>query len=438
MTFSRTKQEEILKNLGFSELNKMQLATIKSAEKNPDMLLLAPTGSGKTVAYVLSILPRLKEKRGVQALILAPTRELVLQIESVLKQMKTGWKINVAYGGHPFSVERQNFTQPPEILVGTPGRVQDHLERETFDASSITQLVFDEFDKSLELGFSKQMEFIRQQLTNVKGQLLVSATQRIEIPEYLNIKEPHILDFGKEESIDLSLKQMLVSKEEKPEGLLQVINMMEEGQNALVFVNHREACDRIAEYFNIYKMSYSIFHGGLEQDQRELELTKFRNGSSQILIATDIASRGIDIPDLDYVIHYQIPPQKTVFTHRNGRTARMKSTGTAVIIRSQVDKLPSYLDKEPEAIEIKNLREPSPTPWVTIYVGKGKKDKVNKIDIVGFFLQFDFMQKDDIGLIEVKDFAAYIAVKRSKYKELLKASKDKKMKNKKPKIALAR
>lgn len=438
MNLSKHTQDEILKNLGFSELNDMQTATIEAAAQHAHLLLLAPTGSGKTVAYLLSILSRIQKKPGVQALILVPTRELVLQVESVLKQMKTGWKINMAYGGHPFSVERQNFTHPPEILIGTPGRVQDHMQRETFDVSTIEQVVFDEFDKSLELGFSQQMEFIRAELKHVKRQLLVSATQRIEIPGYLQLKDLHTLDFGQEEKIDLELKQLLVSKEEKPEGLIKIINNLEDGENALVFVNHRDACDRIAEYFNIFKISYSIFHGGLEQDQRELELTKFRNGSSRVLIATDIASRGIDIPELDYVIHYQIPPQETVFTHRNGRTARMKATGTAVIIRSQLDKLPSYLQEEPENIKLKEGRELSQSEWVTLYVGKGKKDKVNKIDIVGFFLQFHFMAKDDIGLIEMKDYAAYIAVKRDKYQDLLKVSKDKKMKNKKPKIALAR
>lgn len=438
MTISTNSQEEILKNLGFTELNPMQEATIEAAKKHADLLLLAPTGSGKTAAYLLSILPKMTNQNGVQVLILVPTRELAIQIETVIKQMKLSWKVNACYGGHPFSVERKNFIHPPEILVGTPGRIQDHIQRETFDVKGINYIIFDEFDKSLEFGFSNQMEFIRKQLPNVKGQFLVSATQRIEIPAYIGIDHVHELNFSEEEKGTLHLKQMLVSKEEKPEGLLQVINQLEEGGNALVFVNHREACDRIAEYFDIFKMSYSIFHGGLEQDQRELELCKFRNGSSQVLLATDIASRGIDIPELDYVIHYQIPPQETVFTHRNGRTARMKASGTAIIIRTQTDKLPSYLSEEPETIELKELREPSPSPWVTLYVGKGKKDKINKMDLVGFFLQFDFMEKADVGLIEVKDYAAYVAVKRSKYEKLLAASKGKKMKNKQPKIDLAR
>lgn len=438
MTISKNTETEILKNLGFSELNNMQLATIAAAKKNTEILLLAPTGSGKTLAYILSLLPRMKEKQGVQVLILVPTRELALQIESVLKQMRLSWKVNASYGGHPFSVERKNFIHPPEILVGTPGRIQDHLQRETFDPRNISQVVFDEFDKSLEMGFSGQMEYIRKQLTNLKGQFLVSATQRIAVPEYLEITNLHTLDFSKEESGYLSLKQILVSKEEKPEGLLQVLNTMKEDQNALVFVNHRDACDRISEFFDILKMSYSIFHGGLEQDQRELELTKFRNGSSRVLIATDIASRGIDIPDLDYVIHYQIPHQETIFTHRNGRTARMKANGTAIIIRSQVDKLPSYLLEEPENFELGELKEVAPTKWVTLFVSKGKKDKINKIDLVGFFLQFKFMEKNDVGLIEVKDFSAYVAVKRSKYKKLISASKGMKIKNKQPKIELAK
>lgn len=438
MTHSKNTIGEILKNMGFTALNEMQKATIEASKNHADLLLLAPTGSGKTVAYILSLLPKLKENAGVQALILAPTRELVLQIESVLRQMKLGWKVNVAYGGHPFSVERKNFIHPPEILVGTPGRIQDHLQRETFNASGITHIVFDEFDKSLELGFSQQMEFIRNELSHVKGQILASATQRIDIPTYLSIENIHTLNFSEEEKGKLKLHQIIVPKEEKPEGLLKIIKQLEEGENALVFVNHREACDRISEYFDIFKISYSIFHGGLEQDQRELELTKFRNGSSRVLLATDIAARGIDIPDLDYVIHYQIAPQETTFTHRNGRTARMKASGTAILIRTPMDYLPSYLKEEPEDFPMKNEGEPQPTAWVTLYVGKGKKDKINKMDLVGFFLQFDFMEKGDLGLIEVKDFSAYVAVKRNKYEQLISASKGMKMKNKQPKIDLAR
>lgn len=437
MTFSKITQEEILKNLGIAHLNEMQESTLKASDKHSDLLLLAPTGSGKTLAYLLCILPRINASTGVQVLILAPARELVLQIESVLKLMKLPLKVNASYGGHPFSVERKNFSTPPAILVGTPGRIQDHLHRNTFDPVTISQLVFDEFDKSLELGFSAQMEYIVGRLPKVKRQILVSATQSIDIPAYLNLQQPYTINFSEEEKGVLRLLQIVVPKDEKPEGLWKVISNLKQGENAIVFVNHRETCNRISEYLDIHKAGHSIFHGGLMQDQRELELTRFRNGSSQVLLSTDIAARGLDIPDLDYVIHYQMPPTENVFLHRNGRTARMKASGTSILIRTTIDPLPSYLANEPEHFDLKDNLVLAKPDWVTFYISKGKKDKVNKFDLVGFFLQFDFMKKEDMGLIEIKDFSAYVAIKRDKRNALLKSVHNKKIKNKSVRIELA-
>lgn len=438
MTFSKINTGEIVRNLGFQSLNKMQKSTIDASLQHANLLLLAPTGSGKTAAYLLSFLDKIKPVQGVQVLILAPTRELVLQIEAVVKAMKLPYKVNSCYGGHPFSIERKNFTNPATILLGTPGRIQDHLKRSTFDPTSISYVVFDEFDKSLEFGFSSQMEYIVKQMPNVKGKVLVSATQAIDIPRYINFHSGFTLDFSDETAGKLAIRQVLVPKDEKPDGLLKLINTLKEDENAIVFVNHREACDRIGEHLDLYNGAYSIFHGGLEQDQRELELTKFRNGSSSVLIATDIAARGIDIPDLDYVIHYQLPAKENPFIHRNGRTARMKASGTCILLRTTSDKLPSYIEEEPQVMELQENQKFKVPKWLTLYVGKGKKDKVNKMDLVGFFLQFDFMSKEDLGLIEVKDFSAYVAVSRDKSKRLLNAVKGQKIKNKMAKIELAR
>ena len=199
MTLSKINQKEVLENLGFEHLNRMQNATIAAAKKNANVVLLAPTGSGKTIAYLLSILPKLKaDIKGVQALILAPTRELALQIESVIKSMKIDVRSTICYGGHSFSVERKNLKSPPSILIGTPGRIQDHIDRGTFDAYDLHTIVFDEFDKALEIGFSKQMEAIVEQLPHVKSQLLVSATNTIQIPEYLNFNKSETLNFAAE------------------------------------------------------------------------------------------------------------------------------------------------------------------------------------------------------------------------------------------------
>jgi len=437
MTFSKINQAEIIQNLGYQELNAMQKACTTAAFKNKNLLIHAPTGSGKTVAYLLSVLHRIVAKSGVQILILAPTRELVLQIENVLKQMKLPVKVNACYGGHKFSIERQNFSTPPTILVGTPGRIEDHIRRNTFDVTAISHLIFDEFDKSLEFGFTKQIEAIVKEIPTIEGQILVSATKAIDIPEYLNLKEIHTIDFSKEEKGELTYKQHITPIDEKVDGLLTVLKALGTGKNTIIFSNHREACDRICDHLDDNAITYSIFHGGLEQSQRELELLKFRNGSSQILIATDVAARGIDIPELDCVIHYQMPQQESTFIHRNGRTARMKSSGTSILIRTEEDYFPSYVSEEPALLSLKKNQEIQKPDWVTIYVGKGKKDKVNKMDMVGFFLQFDFMSKTDLGLIEVKDYSAYIAIKRNKSERLLDATRNLKIKNKKAKIEIA-
>jgi superfamily II DNA/RNA helicase len=438
MTFSKINTSALLKNLGFKALNPMQEAMLSASSKNPNLLLLAPTGSGKTFAYLASILSQLEDKPGVQALLLAPTRELVLQIENVLKMMKLPYKVNACYGGHKFSVERQNFTSPPTILIGTPGRVEDHIRRGTFNPKTISRIVFDEFDKALEFGFSKQMENILKEIPNCKGKLLVSATQAIEIPEYLQLNTIHTVDFSEEEKGTIKSQQITTLIDKKTEGLFQLLKSFGTNKNAIVFSNHREACDRICDYLDEHEVVYSIFHGGLEQPQRELELLKFRNGSSRILIATDIAARGIDIPELDAVIHYQMPNTESTFVHRNGRTARMKSSGRSILIRTENDALPSYLKETPALLNLETYNAIEDPEWITFYVGKGKKDKVNKMDLVGFFLQFDFVSKTDLGLIEVKDFSAYIAIKRNKSKRLLAAEQNLKIKNKKAKIAFAK
>jgi len=428
----------ILKHLGFSELNDMQISTMKISENNLDLLLLAPTGSGKTLAFVLSALPYLTPEKGIQLLILAPTRELVLQIESVIKAMKLPVKTNVAYGGHAFSVERNNFTEPPTILVGTPGRVEDHLNRKTFKPGSITHIIFDEFDKSLEFGFTNQMESIMRRLPNVERHTLVSATDAISIPDFLNLPNIKKIDFQNDTKPSLSFQQITVPKDEKVEGLIKVLGRLKGGENALVFVNHRDAVERIGEYLSTMDASFAVFHGGLKQEQRELELVKFKNGSANILIATDIAGRGIDIPDLNFVIHYQMPNSNAIFTHRNGRTARMKAEGTVILIHTNEDPHFDYIEDEIEQIQIKDFKPIENTKWDTLYIGKGKKDKINKMDLVGFFLSLDFMTKADLGLIVVKDFVAYVAINSKLTKQVLNKYSKAKIKNKTVKVQLVR
>ncbi|HTA61370.1 MAG TPA: DEAD/DEAH box helicase, partial [Bacteroidia bacterium] len=187
---------EALKNLKIEALNPMQLASIEAAKKQKDILLLSPTGSGKTLGFLLPILNNLeKDKTGVQALIVVPSRELSLQIEQVFKQMSTGFKINCCYGGHATRIEKNNLEHPPTVLVGTPGRIAYHLRLNNFDTNNVHALVLDEFDKALEFGFQDDMSYIISQLKNLKKRTLTSATKMKEIPAFTGVKHPFEINY---------------------------------------------------------------------------------------------------------------------------------------------------------------------------------------------------------------------------------------------------
>jgi ATP-independent RNA helicase DbpA len=205
-----------------------------------------------------------------------------------------------------------------------------------------------------------------------------------------------------------------------------------------VFCNHREAVDRISEQLTRNKVEHGFYHGGLEQMNREKMLIKFRNGSINLLITTDLAARGLDIPEVDAIIHYQLPNTEAVMIHRNGRTARMHSAGTAYFLLDADDYLPKFLTVIPDEEELpKALTLPKPCEWKTLYIGAGKKDKINKMDIVGMILQKGQLQKDELGKIEVLDHSAYVAVKSNKIYKTLQLVKEEKIKNKRIKMEIS-
>ena len=432
----------ILLNLGIESLNEMQEAAQETILNENNVLLLSPTGSGKTLAFLMPILETLQpEILSVQCLILVPSRELGLQIEQVWKKMGTDYKVNVCYGGHSIDTEIKNLSNPPAVLIGTPGRIADHIERETFRLDKIQTLILDEFDKSLQLGFHEQMSFIIGKLSKVNKRVLVSATSDIEIPKYTRVVNPTILDFipETEEESNLSTRLVISKEKDKLNTLFQLICSLK-SESAIVFCNHRDAAERISDTLNEKGIYSTYYHGGMDQEERERALIQFRNGSVSYLITTDLAARGLDIPEMNHVIHYHLPLKEDEFTHRNGRTARMTATGTAYIIAHESEKKMDYLDYENTAVlSVENEKSlPKPPQFQTIYISGGKKNKLNKIDIVGFFSQKGKLEKGDLGLIEVKDFISFAAVKFSKVKDLLHLIKDEKMKGKKYKIQVAR
>lgn len=437
---TENQQSTILSNLGIDALNKMQFEAQRTILSKKNTIILSPTGSGKTLAFLLPILQMLSEDvKTVQCLVIVPSRELALQIEQVWKKMSTNFKVNVCYGGHSIETELNNLSNPPALLIGTPGRLTDHLERESFKTDDIKILVLDEFDKSLQLGFLEEMNAIISELPNLEKRVLLSATSEVEIPDFVGMKSSVTLDFTQEEQNDsLSVKLVVSPEKDKIDTLFKLLCTLK-SEAALIFCNHREVAERISDLLDSKGIYSGYYHGGMDQDDRERILIQFRNGSLNYLITTDLGARGLDIPEMKHVIHYHLPAKEVDFTHRNGRTARMKSKGTAYIITYKEDNLPDYI---PEGLDILKIKEGKPLPkcpeYQTIYISGGKKNKLNKGDIVGFFLQIGKLDKSDLGLIEVKDFISFAAVKTPMIKPLLNNIRDQKMKGKKYKIEVAR
>jgi superfamily II DNA/RNA helicase len=433
--------QNILTNLEIENLNEMQVVAQNAIISDNNILLLSPTGSGKTLAFLLPVFEMLKpEILSVQCLILVPSRELGLQIEQVWKKMGTDYKVNICYGGHSIDTEIKNLSNPPAVLIGTPGRIKDHIEKGTFRLDKIETLILDEFDKSLQLGFHQEMSFIIGKMPKLNKRVLVSATSDVEIPRYTGVVNPTILDFipEEEESSNLSTKIVLSKEKDKIESLFHLLCSLN-SEAALVFCNHRDAAERTSELLNEKGVYATYYHGGMDQDERERALIMFRNGSVNYLITTDLAARGLDIPEMNHVIHYQLPAKEGEFIHRNGRTARMLATGTAYIIFNESEKKPDYLDNSAKILKVGNSKIlPKSPEFQTIYISGGKKNKLNKFDIVGFFSQKGKLERGDLGLIEVKDFISFAAVKATKVENFLSLIKDEKMKGKKFKIEVAR
>ncbi len=424
--------KKILANLNIEALNAMQQEAAEVMSTHNDIILLSPTGSGKTLAFLLPLLKSLNKSGNlVQTLVLTPSRELALQIEQVFKSMNTGFKVSCCYGGHKMSIEKNNLTEPPALLIGTPGRILDHISRGNFETRDIHTLVLDEFDKSLELGFREEMSSIIQTLSSVQKRILTSATKATEIPAFTGISEPYVLDYLVENQAPEGLSCNIVKSvnKDKLSALFQLLCHLG-GESTLVFCNHRDAAKRVSDSLTDSAVVNEYFHGGLEQHIRERVLGKFRNGSCNILVCTDLASRGLDIPDVKHVIHYHLPANEQGYIHRNGRTARMHAAGDSYLILSADETVPAYIKDELKNIELPDTRILPPKPlWGTLYIGKGKKDKLNKVDIVGFLMQKGNLKKEEIGLIEVKDFFSYVAVKRTRIRELLRTIRDEKIKN---------
>lgn len=435
--------EKACRNLNIDSLNGMQKQMLETAQRPHDIILLSPTGTGKTLAFLLPVLQRIDPRAaGVQALVLVPSRELALQIESVLRKIAAGIKIVCCYGGHSVREESKSLAVAPALIVGTPGRIADHLRRGRLSLDTLDTLVLDEFDKCLALGFHDEMKEIIAPLKEVKKKILTSATDSESLPAFTALRRPVKRDFlgskRSEENINerLSLYRIDSPEKDKLDTLLVLLRNLKPGLT-LIFCNQRESVERVQQFLTDRGIIAEAFHGGMEQADRERALCKFRNHSSYICVSTDLAARGLDIPEVKYIIHYHLPVDLESFTHRNGRTARMHAEGEAFMIVGPTEQLPEYA-RQATAFRLDPTANLLQTPpMATLHFAAGKKEKISKGDIVGFLTQKGGLTADEIGFIEVKDHYCYAAVARDKAHETLRRLRDEKIKGKKVKISFS-
>lgn len=435
------KEKEIISNisskLGIESLNDMQQRMAGIAASGV-VTLLAPTGSGKTIAFAIPLLKNLKPSAGfVQAVVMAPSRELVLQIAEVIRPIAIGLKTVAFYGGHSMQEEVNSLSVTPDIIVATPGRLLDHINRGHLDLGTASTLVLDEYDKSLELGFEDEMKKVCRRLTGVKLVILTSATPLMAIPSYLPSGNPTVIDFSGDGTPRRRMQIVHIESpaRDKLDTLIELLRSLNDGK-IIVFANHRESVERIYSAVKKAGLPAGLYHGGLDQNDRENAIELLNNGTTPILISTDLGSRGLDIDQLTAVIHYHLPPSPEAWTHRNGRTARQDASGEIFVITAEGEDIPEYVEWDRDYYPKGKSSNPVRSHSATLYFNVGKKEKISRGDIVGFLIAKGGLDAKEIGKIALRDHSALVAVPRDKATQILNALQPHKIKNTRAKISI--
>ena len=445
MNAQQPKRKELLKSFlekfGITTLNPMQIEARKAISGGSDVVLLSPTGSGKTLAFLLPLIERLEQNvEGIQAIVLVPSRELAMQIEQVARQLGSGFKINAVYGGRSGQMDKADLKTKPALLIGSPGRIADRFRRDEMDLTGVKTLVLDEFDKSLEVGFEREMSEIVRSLPSVNQRVLTSATDAVAIPEFLGIEEPISIDYLNQHRLQLTIKTIAAEAGERLDVLAELLGKLN-GQPGIIFCNFKESLFDASDFLLDQKIEHECYYGGLEQIDRERALVKFRNGTCQLLLATDLAARGLDIPEIKFIIHLELPYHPNEFTHRNGRTARMNAKGAAYILHKKSKPLPEFIQAvEPQKVELKEVasQHVDVQKWTTIHITGGRKDKISKGDIAGLFFKKGGLSKQQLGVIELQQTYAYVAVERSVAHQTVDLTNNQRLKKKKVRITIVR
>lgn len=434
------------------QLNPMQKAV--TAAKSERIILLAPTGSGKTLAFAVPLVSRLEAPAGkVQAVVIAPSRELVIQIAEVIRPIANGhsddspadaqahaFKTVALYGGHSMQEEVNSLSVTPDIVVATPGRLLDHLLRGNIDLSPTRQLVLDEYDKALELGFHDQMRRIVKRMRSLRYVTLTSATPLAEYPDFIDLSQAKTIDYTSKTSAPRSrtiVELVRSDSKDKLKALEALLRSLPNGKT-IVFVNHRESAERVYDFLCKAGFPAGLYHGGLDQLQREVAIDMLNNGTTPVLVSTDLGARGLDIDAVRSVVHYHIPPTPETWTHRNGRTARVDATGNVYVLASENENIPDYIDFDREYFPSDDNADPIRTDTATIYFNAGKKEKLSRADILGFLTKQAGLEGKEVGKIVLKDHAALAAIPLAKASQTLQACTGAKIKGQRVKITLFR
>ena len=415
-----------LSDLGYNEMTLVQAETLPLLIDGADVLARAKTGSGKTAAFGLGILNALDVSLfKVQTLVLCPTRELADQVAKEIRRLARAIpniKIMSVCGGAPLRDQTASLQRSPHIIVGTPGRVHKHLRSGTIDLSKLRTLVLDEADRMLDMGFTDEIDAILAFVPSRRQTLLFSATYPEAIAAISGRiqTDPKIVDVtGDEQAAQITQTWCSVTRENRTAELVRVLRAWG-GELNLVFCNTKIDCAEVASYLQRENIVAIALHGDLDQAQRNQVLVRFSNRSASVLVATDVAARGLDVKDIDAVFNYELPPQSEVYVHRIGRTGRAGKTGVAVSLveEREIWRLEEIEKALPDALIQKRgipdakRGDDALTPQVTtIQISGGRKNKLRPGDLLGALTAQGGIPGDAVGSIDLFDSYAYVAVK---------------------------